>query len=197
MDVHKYIESGILELYCLGELSPQEETEVLQMMIYTEVKAEITKIQMTLEAYAQEQAIEPPAHMQDMISALIDNLAKEASMNRHDLPILNKFTNYRSWLQLVQDDIPQNIRNGRYAKMLTHTSSVMQMLLVSETDIEEELHADEMESFIILQGTCDCRVGDKVFSMKAGDFMEIPLHVHHDVKVHAPYVVAILQRIAV
>jgi len=197
MGIREYIGSGILELYCLGNLSPQEEEEVLQMMIHPEVKHEIVRIQTALEAYAQKHAVEPPVHMQGTINTLIGNLEKEILMYRHDLPVLNKYTNYLPWLQLVQDDIPKTIEGGRYTKMLTRTSSVMQMLVVSETDIEDELHTDEMESFIVLRGTCDCTIGDKVFSMKAGDYMEIPLHIHHDVKVHSPYVVAILQRIAV
>lgn len=67
-EVKLYIESGILELYVLGQLTAQECTEVEAMVAkYPEVKAELSAIEIALEAYALKNAIEPPAHLEAQI----------------------------------------------------------------------------------------------------------------------------------
>lgn len=63
-----YIESGILELYVLGELSTQEQHEVEAMAAkYPEIKAEITAIELAMEKYAMHNAIEPSAELETII----------------------------------------------------------------------------------------------------------------------------------
>ncbi len=56
----EYIESGILELYVLGQLNPSECEEVEAMAEkYPEVRQEITDIEIAMEKYASAQAVEP------------------------------------------------------------------------------------------------------------------------------------------
>jgi anti-sigma-K factor RskA len=67
-EVKAYIESGILELYVLGQLSAPEISEVEAMASkHQEVKAEITAIELAMEAYALENAITPSAELEDKI----------------------------------------------------------------------------------------------------------------------------------
>jgi anti-sigma-K factor RskA len=67
-EVKAYIESGILELYVLGQLSAQECTEVEAMAAkHAEVKAEILAIELAMESYALENAITPSAALEDKI----------------------------------------------------------------------------------------------------------------------------------
>jgi len=55
-----YIESGILELYVLGQLTAQEQAEVEAMAVqYPEVKQEIDAIERAMEQYAVAQAVQP------------------------------------------------------------------------------------------------------------------------------------------
>lgn len=59
-EVKAYIESGILELYVLGQLSAVECVEVEEMANkYPEVKAEILSIELAMENYALQNSIEP------------------------------------------------------------------------------------------------------------------------------------------
>ena len=61
-EVKAYIESGILELYVLGQLTAQERTEVEAMATkYPAVRTEISAIELAMEAYALENAITPSA----------------------------------------------------------------------------------------------------------------------------------------
>ena len=48
---------------------------------------------------------------------------------------------------------------------------------------------------MILEGECDCYVEDNVISLGPGDFFQVPLDVHHDVRVTRGPVLAIIQRL--
>lgn len=201
MDIQEYIDSGILEFYCLGNLTEEEQSEVERMMMHPAVKLEVEKIHATIAAYADEQAVEPPAHLADAMSAVFENLEKEEQMQADSLPLINKHTNYKNWLELVQHHIPEQFNGEPIIVPLTQTASVIQMLMISATAVPDEVHENEMESFLVLQGKCICTIGDTDHHMQAGDFIEIPLYAHHDVRPEADspseYVVAVMQRVAV
>jgi len=77
LDLKTYIESGILELYVLGKLSPEEEKEVQDMQSkHVEIQREIHEISVGLEKYAQLNAIKAPAHIADRI---FENLPSKSS----------------------------------------------------------------------------------------------------------------------
>ena len=63
-----YIESGILELYALGELSVAEQAAVeAQAASHPEVRAELAQVQAALGFYAEAHAIAPPAAMRERV----------------------------------------------------------------------------------------------------------------------------------
>lgn len=71
-EVKAYIESGILELYVLGQLNAQEQAEVEAMAAkYPEIKQEIEAIEIAMEQYALENAIKPSADLENKILGTI------------------------------------------------------------------------------------------------------------------------------
>lgn len=65
-DIKTYIESGVLELYVLGDLTPEEKLKVEEMAsLYPEVKAELAEIEKTLGELADSYAIEPSESLRD------------------------------------------------------------------------------------------------------------------------------------
>ncbi|RYE35722.1 MAG: anti-sigma factor [Sphingobacteriaceae bacterium] len=59
-DIKLYIESGILELYVLDDLTPEEKLEVENMAsIYPDIQKELNEISEAMELLAEEHAIEP------------------------------------------------------------------------------------------------------------------------------------------
>ena len=63
-----YIESGILELYVLGQLSVQEQLEVQNMAsTYPEVKREMEAIEIAMEHYAVQNAVKPTFGLENKI----------------------------------------------------------------------------------------------------------------------------------
>lgn len=68
MNTQAYIESGILEEYVLGTVSPQEKQEVECLSkIYPEIKEELGKLEQALEGYAFEFQTPPPLELKDKI----------------------------------------------------------------------------------------------------------------------------------
>ncbi len=74
-DIKQYIESGILELYVLNDLTPQERREVeTYAEMYPAIKQELNDISRTMELFADHHAIEPRESLRDaIVSQLINN----------------------------------------------------------------------------------------------------------------------------
>ena len=79
-DIKAYIESGILELYVLGDLSPEERLQVEDMAAkHPVVKAELGEIEQSMEWYASENAVEPAEHLRSKIlNSLVTNLGDDS-----------------------------------------------------------------------------------------------------------------------
>lgn len=78
-EVKAYIESGILELYVLGDVTPQERAEVEAMASkHPAIKAELDEIEKSLELYAEANAVEPSEGQRDRIlNSLLTNFADD------------------------------------------------------------------------------------------------------------------------
>ena len=103
-NVHAYIESGILELYVLGNLTPEEKLQVEGMMsAHQTVRAEVDEIERALEVYAHKNAVEPADDKRTRIlNSLVTNLADDNSFKSEKvvednviaLPRANNFYKY-------------------------------------------------------------------------------------------------------
>lgn len=77
MDHKEYIESGIIELYVLGALSPAEAAEVEAMAdLYPEIRLEIDAVRTALEQNFLEHPVTPPSHVKSNIMQAIQNEAQ-------------------------------------------------------------------------------------------------------------------------
>ncbi|MDB5150588.1 MAG: anti-sigma factor [Mucilaginibacter sp.] len=78
-DLKAYIESGILELYVLGDVTPAEKLQVEEMASkYPAIKAELDEIERSMELYAEENAIEPSEHLRSRIlGSLLTNFGDD------------------------------------------------------------------------------------------------------------------------
>lgn len=78
-EVKAYIESGILELYVLGEVSREERMQVEAMALkHPAIKAELEEIERSMEQFAAEHEIEPAPELRDRIlNSMVTNLADD------------------------------------------------------------------------------------------------------------------------
>ncbi|RCH55507.1 hypothetical protein DJ568_06325 [Mucilaginibacter hurinus] len=78
-DIKAYIESGILELYVLGEISAEERLQVEAMALkHPDIKGEIDAIEASLEEYAAANAIDPSANVRErVLNSMLINLGDD------------------------------------------------------------------------------------------------------------------------
>jgi mannose-6-phosphate isomerase-like protein (cupin superfamily) len=191
METAKYIESGVLEEYCMGLLSEGEEAYLIQMtMLYPEVKAELTAIETAMEKMANFGAVEPnPSVKQNVLSALGFN----EILNVNDLPVISHAADPEPWLNVFSHLIPDEPSEDFVSHVIRDDEQVQQMLVISKANVPQEEHSDFIESFYILQGRCECTIGENFYALGPGDFIEIPLHIKHNIKLLTPHVTAVLQ----
>lgn len=87
-ELKNYIESGVLELYVLGQLTATERNEVEAMAVtHPEVRAEITAIEIAMEAYAIENAIAPSQTIENKILAQISATSANTNVEPKVIPL--------------------------------------------------------------------------------------------------------------
>jgi mannose-6-phosphate isomerase-like protein (cupin superfamily) len=194
MDIEKYIESGVLEEYCLGMLDADARQEVVKMCkLFPRIQEELLSIERFMEKSAAEHGVAPGDHLRQQILNSLGFDETPAGIDPDDLPATNASSSHYDWLNALRYLIPEEPEVDFYSKVLRENNEFAQMLVITKSNVHEEVHENVMESFFILKGECRCTVGDKQIILKPGDFLEIPLHTKHDVKILSPYVVAILQ----
>ncbi len=82
-DIKAYIESGILELYVLGDVTPEEKLQVEMMASkHLAIKAELDEIERSMELFAKDNAVEPPAHLRDrVLNSILTNFGDDSTFN--------------------------------------------------------------------------------------------------------------------
>lgn len=202
MKYKDFIDSGILELYVLNETSAEETSEVEKMIAgYPEIQTEINEIHKALENYAKANAIKPNDTIKPFLMAVIDYSDRMAMGETPSFPpVLNeksKVNEYAEWLNRADMQIAENFTDI-HAKIISYTPEIV-IALVWIKDISlQEVHHNEFESFLIVEGTCTITIEKDVHKLFPGDFLSIPLYKTHSVEVTSAFPCkVILQRVAV
>jgi len=82
-DIKAYIESGILELYVLGDVTPEEKRQVEEIAAkHPAIKAELGEIERSMELYAEANAVEPAADLRERIlNSIVTNYADDSTFD--------------------------------------------------------------------------------------------------------------------
>ncbi len=201
MDSIKFIESGILESYVLGAASEAEIKEVEEMAAaYEDVRIEINELSQFFEKYAEANAIEPDPTIRPFFLATVDYIER---MNAGELesfpPILNPTStvhDYAMWLDREDMVLPTDAADV-YAKIIGNAPEAITAIVWLKDLAPQEAHKAEYERFLIIEGSCDITIADEIHSLKAGDFLEIPLFKNHHVIVTSKIPCKVLlQRVA-
>ncbi len=186
---------GLIEDYCLGVLN-QEDQKLAEALInqHPQAKEEVDSFMQGLEQYALDCAVMPPKEIRHKTMQLLENLHTEEQADVNNPALLNKYADAKNWLKLIKPLLPEKLGTDMFIKELRNDNYIAQLIIWTPIDYPDEVHTDEQECFFILEGRCKCFIGETVIEMGPGDFLEIPMHQHHDVKVLEP-VLALVQRI--
>ena len=201
MGIKEYIESGLLELYVLGNATKKQSAEVEKMAsAYPEIAAEIEIICEALNKYAQLIAVAPNPVVKPFLMAVIDY--SERIKNGEEIsfpPVLTQNSSvedYGNWLNRNDMCTPVDLSDV-YAKIIGNTDTVITAIVWIKKYAPQEIHDNEYERFLIVEGTCDIVVDNEINHLVPGDYFAIPLYKHHSVKVTSAIPCKIiLQRVA-
>jgi mannose-6-phosphate isomerase-like protein (cupin superfamily) len=185
----------------MGNTNEIEAAEVERMAsIYPEIQKEINEISAALAQYAEAGTAAPHPAVKPFLMAVIDYT--ERLMNGEAVaqpPVLHtdsKIEDFKSWLERPDMSAPADF-DELYAKIIGFTPQVTSAIVWIKNMAPHEVHDDEYEKFLVLEGTCDITIGEQVHQLTAGDYLSIPLHIGHTVRVtSACPCKVILQRIA-
>ena len=198
--VKEYIDSGILEHYVLG-CTTVEESILVELLINEEpvIGMEIIAIQEALECYAMKHAVTPNPVIKPFLLATIDyserlkngELATQPPF-LHDKSVIE---DYAIWLNRA--DMKCHDGENIYAKIIGYTPEAITAIVWIKDYAPQEIHDNELEKFLVVEGSCNIIVGEEVYALTGGDYFAIPLHKNHRVKVTSAIPCKIiLQRIA-
>ena len=202
MTSKEYIDSGFIEQYVIGMASHTEREEVEKMAAANPViRQEIDAISEVLEKYALANAIKPSPVVKPLLMATIDYAERIKSGEPVSFPPVlhenSKAEEYAAWLNRPDLDFSGSDEDNLFAKIIGHTPEMITAIIWIKQDTPREIHHDEHERFLIIEGSCDILVGGKSNHLVPGDSFAIPLHEYHQVKVTSSIACkAILQRVA-
>ncbi|MEO8962123.1 MAG: cupin domain-containing protein [Ginsengibacter sp.] len=202
MTSKEYIDSGILEMYVMGMANHNEREKVEKMADSNPViRHEIDSISDVLEKYALAHAIKPSPVIKPLLMATIDYSERIKSGEPISFPpVLHNNSmaeDYATWLDRPDLDFSGSDWDNLFVKIIGHTPEMTTAIVWIKQHTPFEIHHEELESFLIIEGSCDIRVGDKSNPLVPGDYFAIPLHEYHSVKVTSSTACkAILQRVA-
>lgn len=143
-----------------------------------------------LISFAREYTIDPPAHLKNRILSKIQLLNKNATERRglhlDILPLLEENSNWLDWNEVVRGIEPPEDFDGIYLHMLESNKERDLFIAWVKEYVAEEVHYDLLESFLILEGTCECHISDtngntRVVRLAEGDFITMGVGETHDV----------------
>jgi hypothetical protein len=146
--VKDYIESGILEMYVLGDLSAGEMQQVGQMaLLHPKVAEEIETIATSLHAYAQLNAVEPDPIVKPFLLATIDYSERMKSGEEMSFPPMltekSVIADYAQWLNRKDIVIPEKL-DDVHAKIIGYTPKMTTAIVWIKEMAPQEMHDDEI-----------------------------------------------------
>lgn len=170
---------------------------------------EISGIEHALNAYAHQHEKDPSTAIKDGIKAKMAKLNHQ-SKNRspftlQNIPMLSPDANLFDWDEAVAHIQPPREYDNIHMVVLVSDETRDLMLGWSKEIIPEEVHDDLIESFIVLEGSCECHIWrdddqsfNKVVHMQTGDYLQLNIGESHDIITTSSVPVkAILQRLKI
>ena len=143
-----------------------------------------------LTRFVQEYSVTPSNDLKSKVLEKLNELnaagKNRKSLQLEKLPLLDSSSNWMDWEKVVEGiKPPENFESIHLHTLVSNEDRQLFVAWVREY-IEEEVHHDLLESFLILEGTCECHITDpdgyaRVVRMSVGDFITMQPGETHDV----------------
>jgi mannose-6-phosphate isomerase-like protein (cupin superfamily) len=172
----------------LGLASEEEVLEVEAMAAtHVEIRDAIDEFSESLEQSALANAVVPDATVKAFIMATINYTQRLENGEEPTFPPpLNEASNigdYSNWLSRADMVLPNDFNDSIHARIIGYTPEALTAIIWIKDFAPGEVHHNEYEKFLIVEGSCNIAIEDDVYEMTPGDYMEIPLHKRHRVTI--------------
>lgn len=146
----------------------------------------------TLFQFANLHAVPPPPNMREKILSKIQKLCEQQSniktFTLDSAPLLTPDTNWLNWVEAVKDiEEPSDFENVHLHCFRNDDVAEMFVAWVKK-EVPEEVHHDFLESFILLEGSCECHITGpqgsvRIVKMREGDYISFKIGEVHDIQI--------------
>ncbi|MEO6254083.1 MAG: cupin domain-containing protein [Ferruginibacter sp.] len=197
MDIAAYIASGILESYCLGQVTEQQRAEVEQYADeFPEIRAELKQISDSLEFYSNENSKAPHASVKTKL--LLKIYEQESGAGKKYPPLIKEkiaAADFTKWLLDIAIEEPLPGFDNLATFDLPSTETVTNFMVWAKQGHEEEMHTAFNEFIVILNGHCDMYFNGVKTHYNSGDIIVIPPDIPHTAVITSMEpMVAVVQR---
>jgi len=200
--VEKLLKSGLVELYVLGEASEKEASQIrLMARLHQEVRDVLQYTQKVFKEFSDKNAVTPDPVIKPFLMATIDYMQRlengEMPSFPPELTKNSQIADFNDWLSRP-DMQPSEGWSDIEAKIIGHTSQMTTAIVWIQHEAPPETHTDQLEHFLIVEGSCNVQLEGQDNFFHEGDYFTIPLHVSHTVLIVSDIPCkAIIQRVAV
>lgn len=182
-DLNLYIASGVIESYCLGNLPEVEARELLDLASrYPEIQVEIEETLAALEKYNLSHFASEDLKTRTL--NFLETFLSQSPIDLNDLPLITRHSDAFAWKEAVKDLLPENRNDDFAVRHLKANPDVEINLVWLYSELVEDQHSEEdfKESFLIVEGTCECNFEGQIVRFSAGDYFDVPVGVKHIIK---------------
>lgn len=194
--MENYKESGIIEAYCLG-LLPENEAAAITLAAAGDSQLQQMILE-TEEALKQYSRVKGSDDLKGAILSKLLHTQPAAYIDIKNPPLIDRNSDSTDWNEAIAGIVPETDHGNIKTSFLVFTDELQVCIAWLSDKLEEEgHHEDEFEeSFLILEGSCECNIGGSIFRLKAGDFLDIPFNSNHTITPTSAngFVKAIIQR---
>jgi len=182
-ELDTYLGSGVIEAYCLGNLSAAAALEVSSMAAkHPAVKAAIEETIGLLEKYPQ--SPEPRVELKMQVLDFLDKYLIPTTIDLQNPPLIHRYSDSNAWNQALRNVEPDFLEPGLSVRVLQESEDIVLSVVWLSDKLVEQKHATEefQESFFILEGACECDFEGKIVRFSAGDYFDIPPNTNHIIR---------------
>lgn len=199
INIEQYINSGIIEHYCLGLASEAEAAELEQHCHkYEEIRIALEQHQAAMENYIGQYEKKAPNNLLAGILTGINHdqkladakILQESGKLQQFIPISTQ-SDYQKWLDLTKDLKPPENFDVHLHELYNDSKNFLYVVWIKD-QIPEEEHDDLHESILLLEGNCDGFLENRKVHLKEGDFWQVPLHTDHFLRVTSKQAVKLI-----
>ena len=181
MDAAEFIQTGLIDTYCLGFTSPEENAMIEKMAAtYPEVKEEIERVRNSFKNFIHKRQMQPSPSVK---TAVMNGVyARKAIQYKEWVPLMHEpidFSNYVASANANHLKKPVEDFENVFVKELPSNGEIINYALWVKKELKEELHEDCNKYIAILSGSCDVYMNNEKLAYQKGQIISIAAGVLH------------------